>query len=118
MTLIIILWVLPVIILASKRWYHWRYLREVDHSFRAFNNSDDFSRQMMDHGQPAIGGFGLNSGQRALKASLAFLILPVFSKHSAYPHSALAHFYIKVIYAHLTAFYLNLALLISLFVWG
>ena len=103
--------------MASKSWYHWRYLKEVDHAYRSYSSQEDLSHKMLDHRQPALGGLGMNSPQR-LRMAMSGHPFPFFVKRSALKHSDLANFYIKVIYWHLIAFYINVAALISWFAWS
>ena len=118
MLLNILLLVLPAIIMASKSWYHWRYLKEVDHAYRSYGSSEELASKMLDHRKPAIGGIGMNSPQRLRYVMGAGHPWPFFVKRSAHKHSDLANLYIKVIYWHLVAFYLNVGILIALFTWG
>jgi len=70
----------------------------------------------MNHRMPALGGLGMNSPQR-IGHAMGGHFWPFFIK-SGYKHSALANFYVKVIYWHIALFYITIGLLISFWVWG
>ena len=118
--MILILLFLPLLVLMSKSWYHWQYLRQVDSTLRPYASHHEYNQKMIDPQQTPIGGMGMNPAKRMFRASSLsmYTLLPVFSKYHSSEHSALALFYTKVIYWHLIAFYLTVGLLISFFVWG
>ena len=115
MLLNILILVIPVIIINLKSWFHWQYLREVDHKYKIYKSLWEYSRSMSNHRLPTLGGLGQNSYERFQSGQLFFLIFPTFSKYQGVKHSKKASLYVKIIYALLVAFYFSVAVFFATF---